>query len=176
VRASVVVSLLVAAPVWAAVEVTQVTFAGQLDPALAGVSTITVDGASIPVAANRTFEANIPVPTGAAVEVMENAGSVINPLISPDGTRVVYSSGFATGSKSIFVRDLAVNSTPVWVGSGDIGFWSASVGGDQIVYSDWSAKNKNGSARTYVFDVKSVPAGSGAASRTRIFVRVGEGQ
>jgi hypothetical protein len=34
----------------------------------------------------------------------------------------------------------------------------------------------DGSVRTYVFDVKSVPTGAGVVSRTRISVRVGEGQ
>ena len=66
----------------------------------------------------------------------------INPLISPDGDRVVYSQGMANRTKSIFVSDLAGASQ--LIASGDVGYWQVSGGEESIVWCDWSDKDENG--------------------------------
>lgn len=69
--------------------------------------------------------------------------SVINPIISPDGTRVVYAQGQANGPKFLWLRSLTGDDA-VQLGTGDVAYW-AEVGGDEvIIHSDWSDKQHNG--------------------------------
>lgn len=101
------------------------------------------------------------VNTGGQIEVLEFSPQqanlrklstdidCINPLLSPDGTRVIYSQGSPNGSKIIFVRSLdgqQVNN----LGSGDVGYWHFGDGDETIVHCDWSEKAENGaSGKTY---------------------------
>lgn len=68
----------------------------------------------------------------------------VNPLISPDGTRVVYSQGLPNGPKTIKVKPLQPTASAQIVGLGDIGFWHFGSGGEHVVYCDWSDKLQNG--------------------------------
>lgn len=67
----------------------------------------------------------------------------VNPLLSPDGTRVVYSRGQANGPKQIFLRSLA-GGDPTFVATGDLGYFAVEQGVEFVVYSDWSDKAQNG--------------------------------
>jgi len=72
----------------------------------------------------------------------------INPLISPDGSRVVYSQGLPNGTKNIFVSDLT-GATQL-IASGDVGYWQVSGDQENIIWCDWSAKDENGAdGKTY---------------------------
>jgi hypothetical protein len=206
--------ILTAAPALAGPTVTTVTLTGEIDDGLSGVSSVTVDGESVPVV-DGTFEAAVTVPSGATsasfvieaisggeaytrtvditledlgppidgldvsvaelkaflggkggklvwvdagtqVRVLDFTGSTaqvellstdipcVNPIISPDGTRVVYSVGNATGSKVIRVRNIATGAYNDLPNAGDIGYWVQDGTNDYIVYSDWSAKEQNG--------------------------------
>jgi hypothetical protein len=75
--------------------------------------------------------------------------SCVNPILSPDGTRVVYSRGQANGPKQIFLRSLA-GGDPTFVATGDLGYFAVDKGVESIVYSDWSDKAQNGlDGKTY---------------------------
>ena len=67
----------------------------------------------------------------------------INPLISPDGTRVVYSQGSANTVKNIYVRSLS-GGDATRVAIGDVGYWHFSGGLEHIVYCDWAEKQTDG--------------------------------
>jgi hypothetical protein len=84
-------------------------------------------------------------------EVQTLSGSLdsVNPLISPDGTRVVYSQGRPNGPKNIFVSTLD-GSSAGQVAAGDVGYFNFSSGEESIVYCDWSDKSENGAdGKTY---------------------------
>ncbi len=73
----------------------------------------------------------------------------VNPLISPDGTRLVYSKGLPTQAKSIMVRDLASGDSKQ-IATGDIGYWNITGNEEAIIYCDNSEKNQNGAdGKTY---------------------------
>ena len=197
------------------VTVSTLTFVGEI-PEGAGAATVTVDGKSVSVGADRTFEAEVSVPAGSTsvsfdvvasyggkdhtrhvtmkvedrgppitgldvsaaelrsflggpgilvwvdaggqirvldlraatpqVSLLSGDVSLINPRISPDGTRVVYSQGSPEGTKQILVRSLAGGDAQT-VSSGDIGYWYFGNGGEYVIYSDWSPKAENGAGR-----------------------------
>ncbi len=73
----------------------------------------------------------------------------LNPIISPDGTRVVYSQGPANGPKTIFAMDLS-GGEPQRIATGDVGYWHFDSGNEYVVYCDWSDKDQNGAGgKTY---------------------------
>jgi hypothetical protein len=79
---------------------------------------------------------------GAADPVVRKVGShtnVINPRISPDGTRVVYSVGSPAAEKDIFIARLS-DGEAAWIASGDVGYWQD----EDIVYCDWSDADQDG--------------------------------
>ncbi len=84
------------------------------------------------------------------VQTMKNTTDCVNPLISPDGTRIVYSQGRPNGPKSIFVMNLSDGRSNM-IATGDIGYWHFSDSGQEsIIYCDWSDKNENGAdGKTY---------------------------
>jgi hypothetical protein len=67
----------------------------------------------------------------------------INPLIAPDGTRVVYSQGMANTVKSIHVGALSGGDSQQ-IAIGDVGYWHFSGGQEHIVYCDWAEKQTDG--------------------------------
>ncbi len=69
----------------------------------------------------------------------------VNPIVSPDGTRVVYSQGSANGPKLLYVRSLSGGSAQS-IATGDVGYWQVDGTGEYIVYADWSDKAENGSS------------------------------
>lgn len=78
------------------------------------------------------------------VRRLSQESNCINPIISPDGTRVVYSQGQANGPKFIHTRFLDEGPAEL-VGTGDVGYWHRAASGDEfVVYCDWSEKNDNG--------------------------------
>ncbi len=77
------------------------------------------------------------------VQPLSGAASAINPLISPDGTRVVYSVGSANGPKFIHVQSLSGGAS-TQIATGDIGYWYVDGTGEYIIYADWSDKTQNG--------------------------------
>ena len=83
------------------------------------------------------------------VRLLSNDMDCINPIISPDGTRVVYSQGSANTAKSIYVRALSGgDSTRIAIG--DIGFWHFTGSDEFVVYCDWAEKATNGEGfKTY---------------------------
>jgi len=193
-----------------ALEVTWLKFSGKL-PSACDATTVSVAGNTFSVADDKTFEAEVEVPAGAAkltfeiqagdtetgyrrvIEIelqnavpglgvsveeikeflggksgvlvwVDAAGRIqsldfrgadprvttlgeqmdcLNPIISPDGTRVIYSQGPANGPKTIFVRNLS-GGDPTRVGVGDIGYFSFTGGEEHIVFCDWSDKDQNG--------------------------------
>lgn len=84
------------------------------------------------------------------VQTLGSTADSVNPLISPDGTRIVYSQGRPNGPKLIRVLRLSDGESNQ-IATGDIGYWHFSNSGDElIVYCDWSDKNDNGAgAKTY---------------------------
>ncbi|MBW1810165.1 MAG: hypothetical protein JRJ87_18350 [Deltaproteobacteria bacterium] len=68
----------------------------------------------------------------------------VNPLISPDGTRIVYSQGLANGPKQIFVTSLSGGTPQLIAATCDVGYWHVNASQEFIVYSDWSSKSENG--------------------------------
>jgi hypothetical protein len=98
------------------------------------------------------------------VQTLSNTADCVNPLISPDGTRIVYSQGRPNGPKSIHVLRLSDGESNQ-IATGDIGYWHFSNSGDEfIVYCDWSDKNDNGAGgKTYSIQLAAgdiAPAGS----------------
>ncbi len=84
-----------------------------------------------------------------SVQVLAGSQDSVNPLISPDGTRVVYSQGRPNGPKNIFVSTLDGTMSEM-VAMGDVGYFDFSGGKEAIVYCDWSDKKQNGSdGKTY---------------------------
>jgi len=80
-----------------------------------------------------------------AVRLLADDLDCVNPLISPDGTRVVYSRGMANGPKTVYLRALDGSGAAERIGGGDIGYWHLDAGGDEhVVYCDWSVKQDNG--------------------------------
>ncbi|OGQ85719.1 MAG: hypothetical protein A2289_13440 [Deltaproteobacteria bacterium RIFOXYA12_FULL_58_15] len=78
----------------------------------------------------------------------------INPLISPDGTRILYSVGSASGPKLIRARDLTGGS-PQQIGAGDVAYWHITANGEKVLYCDWSDKEDNGaSGKTYLQSIE----------------------
>ena len=67
----------------------------------------------------------------------------VNPLFSPDGTRLVYSQGNPNGPKFIFVKKLEA-SPATKLATGDLGYWNFRNGEESIAYADWSDKDQNG--------------------------------
>jgi len=108
--------------------------------------------------------------TPAVLETVSAETGCVSPLISPDGTRLVYSLGNPSGEKIINARELAT-STSETIGNGDIGFWSFTGGTEAIVYCDWSTKAENGAdGQTYLraLDPGTVtPAGAATVLHTR---------
>jgi hypothetical protein len=89
---------------------------------------------------------------GAAPEVkpLGDQTDCVNPIISPDGTRVVYSQGPANGPKTIFIKSLS-GGDPQRIAVGDIGYWNFSGAEENVVYCDWSDKDQNGAGgKTYL--------------------------
>ncbi len=87
----------------------------------------------------------------ARVELLSTDVDCVNPIISPDGTRVVYSTGNPGGTKILSVRNLDGSGDAETLGTGDVGYWVQDTSGDFIVYADWSDKNDNGaSGNTYL--------------------------
>jgi len=84
-------------------------------------------------------------PASPQVALLSEEMDCVNPVISPDGTRVVYSRGPANGPKTIYLRSLS-GGDAVRIGVGDVGYWN----GESIVYCDWSEKDQNGAdGKTY---------------------------
>ncbi len=84
-----------------------------------------------------------------AVQTLPGSQDSINPLISPDGTRVVYSQGRPNGPKNIFISTLDGGAAGQ-VAVGDVGYFNFSGGKESIVYCDWSDKSENGAdGKTY---------------------------
>ncbi len=84
-----------------------------------------------------------------AARPLTNDLDCINPLISPDGTRVVYSQGSANGPKTIKVADIATGESEV-IGRWDLGFWAQRGDEELIIHCDWSDKEQNGAGgKTY---------------------------
>jgi len=80
-----------------------------------------------------------------SVVTLVSSPDSVNPIISPDGTRLVYSQGMPNGPKQVLVRTLDPQDPSQLVGIGDIGYWHVDSGGDEhIVYCDWSVKTENG--------------------------------
>ena len=80
---------------------------------------------------------------GPAIKTLAEDLDSVNPLLSPDGTRVVYSQGSPNGPKFIFVRKLD-GSPATKIATGDIGYWYVAGGEESIVYADWVDKSQNG--------------------------------
>jgi hypothetical protein len=76
---------------------------------------------------------------GPQVTLLSEEMDCVNPIISPDGTRVVYSRGPANGPKTIYLRSIS-GGDAVRVAVGDVGYFN----GESIVYCDWSEKDQNG--------------------------------
>lgn len=80
---------------------------------------------------------------------LTNDPDCVNPIVSRDGTRVVYSQGPASGPKIIKVADIATGESAV-VATGDLGYWAVRGDEELIVYCDWSDKARNGAdGKTY---------------------------
>jgi hypothetical protein len=77
------------------------------------------------------------------VRVLNDHTSCVNPIVSPDGTRVVYSVGNANGTKSIYVARLSDGARQL-IATGDVGYWQFDAGNEYIVYCDWSSSANNG--------------------------------
>lgn len=78
------------------------------------------------------------------VRRLSEESNCVNPILSPDGTRVVYSQGQANGPKFIHTAFVDGGASEL-VGTGDLGYWHLAPSGDEfIVYCDWSEKNDNG--------------------------------
>jgi hypothetical protein len=77
------------------------------------------------------------------VRLLSDDLDCVNPIVSPDGTRVVYSQGNPGGPKLIRVRNIESGATQS-IATGDIGYWYEDGTGDYVIYSDWSDKNANG--------------------------------
>ncbi len=67
----------------------------------------------------------------------------VNPLLSPDGTRLVHSQGNPNGPKFVLVRRLD-GGPATRLGIADIGYWHLEAGEESIVYADWSNKDQDG--------------------------------
>ncbi len=84
------------------------------------------------------------------VELLSDEIDCINPLVSPDGSRVVYSQGAPSGSKMIKLRYLAGGDAQL-VATGDLGYFRFVNGEQSVVWCDWSEKSTNGSdGRTWL--------------------------
>jgi hypothetical protein len=84
-----------------------------------------------------------------APQLLSTEASCINPIVSPDGSRVIYSRGQANGPKQIFLRALS-GGDPEPVAKGDVGYFAVEQGVEYVVYSDWSEKTQNGAdGKTY---------------------------
>jgi len=78
------------------------------------------------------------------VRIISSDIDSLNPLVSPDGTRVVYSQGMPNGPKRIFLRSLS-GGPAQQIATGDVGYWHIPGAGEEaIVYCDWSSRQDNG--------------------------------
>ncbi len=83
------------------------------------------------------------------VKTLDESSGCVNPIISPDGTRVVYSRGKIGSAMDILIRNLAGGEAKK-IGTGDVGFWYQNDGEEAIIYCDISAKSENGAdGKTY---------------------------
>jgi len=84
-----------------------------------------------------------------AVRTLAGTMDVVNPLLAPDGTRVVYSQGRPNGPKNIIIA-LLDGSDSRQVAVGDVAYFNFSGGEESLVYCDWSEKSQNGAdGKTY---------------------------
>lgn len=67
----------------------------------------------------------------------------INPIFSPDGTRIIYARGNANESRPIRAHHLLTGEDKL-LAYGDLGYFLFSDQGEFAVTADWSAKSENG--------------------------------